>query len=68
MSNASTPSFVFQPYNKYKFTKGEVISVFSGDLNGLAEVIAEAGDKITLRINGKDLTVDRKSLVLEKTN
>lgn len=68
MSNSSAPTFVFQPYNKYKFSKGEVVSVFSGDLNGLAEVIAEAGDKITLRINGKELTCDRKSLVLEKTN
>lgn len=67
MSN-NTPTFVFQPYNKYKFSKGEVISVFSGDINGLAEVIDEVGEKITLRINGKEVVVDRKSLVLEKTN
>ena len=67
-NNSAQPSFVFQPYNKYKFSKGETISVFSGSLNGLAEVIEEVGDKITLRINGQDVTCDKKSLVLEKTN
>lgn len=63
-------TYQFQPYGKYNFKPGEIISVFSDfkEINGFAEFIKEEKDMVHLKIKDQLYVKERKALILEKTN
>lgn len=63
-------TYQFQPYGKYNFKPGEIISVFSDfkEINGFAEFIKEEKDMVHLKIKDQLYIKERKALILEKTN
>ena len=70
MSNTLNSTYQFQPYGKYNFKPGEIVSVFSDvkELNGFAEFIKEEKEMIHLKINDQTFVKEKKALILEKTN